>query len=103
MNATTRTLRTDLALIARKARPVARVAVWGTLITGAVLIMGLDTPPTDAAPATIPACATEDAAGPCTWDATEQGNGTGESFTVDTDGTVTPEPAPTNPAIVATS
>lgn len=35
------------------------------------------------------ACATEDAPGPCHWDATEQGNGTGQSFTVTTgpDGT----------------
>lgn len=28
-------------------------------------------------------CATEDAAGPCYWDATEQGNGEGRSFLVE--------------------
>lgn len=30
----------------------------------------------------LPACATEDAAGPCIWDATTQGNGHGRSFIV---------------------
>lgn len=31
---------------------------------------------------TLPACATEDAAGPCYWDADTQGNGEGRSFVV---------------------
>lgn len=38
-------------------------------------------------PAGVPACATEDAAGPCYWDATSRGNGDGESFWIDADGT----------------
>lgn len=37
----------------------------------------------------LPACATEDAAGPCVWDAARQGNGQGRSFTVDANGAVT--------------
>lgn len=36
-----------------------------------------------------PPCLTEDAAGPCYWDADTMGNGIGQSFTVDADGTVT--------------
>lgn len=34
-------------------------------------------------------CATEDAPGPCYWNADIQGNGTGRSFTVDATGHVT--------------
>lgn len=34
-------------------------------------------------------CVTEDAPGPCYWDATVRGNGLGDSFTVAADGTVT--------------
>lgn len=37
----------------------------------------------------IAACAEEDSAGPCYWNATARGNGAGESFTVDAAGTVT--------------
>ena len=36
-----------------------------------------------------PVCPTEDATGPCVWDAHRDGNGTGTSFTVDDDGTLT--------------
>lgn len=42
----------------------------------------------EAFPAIAP-CATEDAAGPCYWNAAARGNGTGESFTVDAAGAVT--------------
>lgn len=35
--------------------------------------------------ALLPACPTEDAAGPCYWDAVAQGNGQGRSFWVDID------------------
>ena len=38
--------------------------------------------------AVIHACATEDAAGPCVWDAAIQGNGVGRSFWVDSSGDV---------------
>lgn len=34
-------------------------------------------------------CATEDAEGPCYWDADVRGNGTGQSFTVDALGRIT--------------
>lgn len=37
----------------------------------------------------IAPCPTEDAAGPCYWGATTQGNGVGDSFTVDAAGAVT--------------
>lgn len=37
----------------------------------------------------LPPCPTEDSAGPCYWDAERQGNGTGQSFTVNPDGSVT--------------
>jgi hypothetical protein len=37
----------------------------------------------------LPACATEDATGPCFWDASVDGNGAGQSFTVDATGIVT--------------
>lgn len=36
-------------------------------------------------------CATEDSPGPCYWDATQQGNGQGNSFTVDANQHVTME------------
>lgn len=38
----------------------------------------------------LPACPTEDAAGPCVWDAQTQGNGRGHSFWVDAAGVVHP-------------
>lgn len=38
-----------------------------------------------AASPTLSACPTEDAPGPCRWDATVQGNGAGQSFTVTTE------------------
>jgi hypothetical protein len=37
----------------------------------------------------VPACPTEDAPGPCYWDADTMGNGEGKSFTVDRFGNVT--------------
>ncbi len=40
------------------------------------------------APAPVPPCVTEDAPGPCRWDATEHGDGTGRSFVVTPDGAV---------------
>jgi hypothetical protein len=40
------------------------------------------------APAPLPACVSEDAAGPCWWDAPNRGNGLGESFIVIEDGNV---------------
>jgi hypothetical protein len=39
--------------------------------------------------ALVPPCATEDAPGPCYWDADTMGNGEGKSFTVDRFGNVT--------------
>lgn len=39
---------------------------------------------------TVPPCAHEDSPGPCVWDAQQQGNGHGNSFTVNTDGSLTP-------------
>ena len=36
-----------------------------------------------------PPCTTEDAPGPCYWDARERGNGQGTSFVVDADDVVT--------------
>jgi hypothetical protein len=41
--------------------------------------------PIPAPGASLPACATEDSAGPCRWDASRQGNGQGRSFWVDQD------------------
>lgn len=40
---------------------------------------------------TIPPCASDDGSGPlpCHWDATAQGNGEGDSFTINADGTIT--------------
>ena len=61
------------------------VALSAVLVVGAVALIATDHTP-DAAPQ-VPPCATEDAAGPCHWDATTQGNGRGQSFTVLTDGT----------------
>jgi hypothetical protein len=37
----------------------------------------------------MPPCITEDAPGPCYWNAREMGDGTGHSFTVDAQGRVT--------------
>lgn len=49
-------------------------------------------------PAGTPPCATEDASGPCYWDAASRGNGVGRSFLVSADGAVrvvsAPVPAP---------
>lgn len=39
-------------------------------------------------PTPLPACESEDAAGPCVWDATKEGNGVGRSFAV-VDGEIT--------------
>ena len=68
---------------ARVARPVvvALVAALAGFGTGAAF-------DALAGPGPIPACVTEDAPGPCRWDATEQGNGTGRSFTIHSDGRV---------------
>lgn len=46
----------------------------------------------DTATPDIPPCDSDDGSGPrpCRWDAATQGNGTGESFTIDADGQVTP-------------
>jgi len=48
---------------------------------------------TDTTPAWVPdgypPCTTEDAPGPCYWDARERGNGQGTSFVVDADDVVT--------------
>ena len=48
---------------------------------------------TDATPAWVPSgyppCVTEDAPGPCYWDARERGNGQGTSFVVDANDVVT--------------
>lgn len=50
----------------------------------AALVIGMIPRPIDAI-ATLPACPTEDAAGPCIWDAQSRGNGQGTSFWVDAD------------------
>lgn len=47
----------------------------------------------------LPACLYEDGSGgslPCHWDAAVQGNGTGESFVVNADGTLTYDAVPTS-------
>lgn len=68
---------------ARVARPVvvALVAALAGFGTGAAF-------DALAGPSPLPACVTEDAPGPCRWDATEHGDGAGRSFTVLPDGTV---------------
>jgi len=68
---------------ARVVRPlaVAVVALLAGLATGAAHDAAT-------APEPVPACVTEDAPGPCRWDATEHGDGAGRSFTVLPDGSV---------------
>lgn len=61
-----------------------------TLAIAALALMGLTTACTPA-PESLGACATEDSPGPCYWDAAEQGNGQGNSFTVDAEQHVTIE------------
>lgn len=60
-------------------------AVVALLILCAVLLALLW--PTSGTPA-LPPCPTEDSVS-CSWDAQQQGNGIGRSFTVDAHGTVT--------------
>lgn len=50
----------------------------------AAIAFGAIPRPIDAV-ATLPACSTEDAPGPCYWDAQARGNGIGTSFWVDAD------------------
>lgn len=61
-----------------------------TLSVLALVLMGLSTACTPA-PESLGACAREDSPGPCYWDATQQGNGVGNSFTVDANQHVTLE------------
>lgn len=61
-----------------------------TLTITALVLMGLSTACTPA-PESLAPCVTEDAPGPCYWDSTEQGNGLGQSFTVDAEQRVTLE------------
>ena len=79
----------------RTARTARREALTVALLTalGVATLFGLSVASgaldqTTHTPSTLPACATEDALGPCRWDATEQGNGTGRSFTIHSDGRV---------------
>lgn len=83
----TRTART-----ARTARRQSFRAVASGII-GTLLLFGLSAACGTTEPAPKP-CATEDAPGPCRWDADVQGNGTGQSFTVHPDGTVEYDAAP---------
>lgn len=64
-----------------KAATAATLALLAGLATGALI------EPKPAA--AIPPCATEDAPGPCRWDAPQNGDGQGRSFTVHPDGSVT--------------
>lgn len=61
-----------------------------TLTITALVLIGLSTACTPA-PESLAPCATEDSPGPCYWDSTEQGNGLGQSFTVDANQHVTLE------------
>lgn len=57
------------------------------MLVAAVIAVGLAvSPPIHPG---VPACATEDSAGPCCWDASARGNGEGRSFTVGSDQVVT--------------
>jgi len=56
-------------------------------LTIGALVAGYLTGQASAAPG-LPSCQSEDAPGPCYWDATRDGNGTGRSFVV-VDGQVT--------------
>lgn len=70
----------------RIARMIRRSAVVGVLAIGFITGMAI---PADAPEYTrYPPCATEDAPGPCYWDAQVQGNGEGRSFLVHANGTV---------------
>lgn len=73
----------------RKARPAdavwaAGVAATFSAIALAMVIPGSSAPDDDWTRGYEP-CVTEDAAGPCYWDADERGNGEGRSFVVDGD------------------
>lgn len=67
-------------------------AVTGIVSASALLAIGYSLPvppPPTPEPATrYVACATEDSAGPCYWDARVRGNGKGHSFVVHEDGRV---------------
>ncbi len=69
--------------LTRKRRTLAVVMMLAGLVTGALVQWAPDPAPD------IPPCATEDAPGPCYWDADERGNGQGRSFTVDEHDVVT--------------
>lgn len=80
-----RTLASDTRRFLAAIRPAVRVLVVVILVAAAVLVMGLDDP---ARSTPLAPCATEDATGPCRWDARTQGNGEGRSFTVTSTGAV---------------
>lgn len=68
-------------------KPLSYVALVSLVVGGSAVLVGHVGLPQTRQP--YPACATEDSAGPCYWDATKSGNGLGRSFTVEADGSVT--------------